>query len=286
MVSKRNILSSIYAAYSARSRHGFSLEAAIDPIELISREGLETRYIAGPSLEGAYISNTVPPSILLTSLRPRGRKAFTASHEFGHHLLGHGTRIDEYVNEANSECMSEEEQMADAFAGALLMPELAVYKQAAIRGYKLGDLTRHEAYKLSCQFGVGYSTLVNQLCFGYHILSHDQRETLNSVRPKQIKAELGMNADGGECVWVDQHWNGISIDLNIGDTLLSETSLLHHPLLSIQGSSDAEAEPFKYKATKSGVSQVSSICGWQAFLRVSPPAFEGRAMYRFLPEEE
>lgn len=53
-----------------------------------------------PSMEGFYMPEASPRStIILSSLRPAGRRAMTCGHEFGHHVFKHGKRWDELKEE-------------------------------------------------------------------------------------------------------------------------------------------------------------------------------------------
>ena len=95
----------------------------ICPFNLAEAMGFDVRFVDIPSLEGMYLADDL--TILIGSLRPEGRKNFTCAHEIGHHILGHGTAIDEILNALPDKTI---EQEADFFAAMLLMPLSAVRK--------------------------------------------------------------------------------------------------------------------------------------------------------------
>lgn len=59
--------------------------------------GVEVRLAPLPSAED--IDFPGKPVIIVSSLRPSGRQAFTCAHEIGHHVYGHGEQFDELVEE-------------------------------------------------------------------------------------------------------------------------------------------------------------------------------------------
>ena len=79
-----------------RRRAGFSLNEAICVYDLADQLGIEVRFADIPSMEGMYCRES-GPTIILSSLRPSGRQAFTCAHELGHHSNGDGTGIDQLV---------------------------------------------------------------------------------------------------------------------------------------------------------------------------------------------
>ena len=96
--------------------------------------GIEVRFLDLPSLEGMY-SKTPEPVIVISSLRPPGRQAYTGGHELGHHIYGHGFRIDELFENRPRGPLDEEEFLAECFAGFLLMPRTAVVHAFERRGW-------------------------------------------------------------------------------------------------------------------------------------------------------
>ena len=69
--------------------------STLDPVcvyDLAEQLGIEVKFFAGNSFGGMYVKTS--QTILVPSLRPPGRRAFTCAHEIGHWFFGHGTRID------------------------------------------------------------------------------------------------------------------------------------------------------------------------------------------------
>src|SRR4051812_35560471 len=83
------------AALRLRRSHALAPEQVIDPVDLALAEGLDVRFEALKSVEGIYAPDV--RAIILGSLRPRGRRAFNCAHELGHHVFGHGFRVDELL---------------------------------------------------------------------------------------------------------------------------------------------------------------------------------------------
>lgn len=78
-----------------------------------------------------------PQRIHLSSLRPLARRAFNCAHELGHHLLGHGSSIDELrENQLVRPWDVPDEYSADTFAAYALMPTLGLRNAFAKRGLK------------------------------------------------------------------------------------------------------------------------------------------------------
>lgn len=51
------------------------------------------------NMEGMY-QRGIPPRIHLSARRPLARRAYNCAHELGHHVLGHGSSIDELREDA------------------------------------------------------------------------------------------------------------------------------------------------------------------------------------------
>src|SRR5271156_5741596 len=113
-------------ALTARQRFGFPLDSPCDVYELISKYGLSLRFTNISSLDGLYLNDGLLGSINVSTLRPSGHQRFTAAHELGHFLFGHGAHLDEKIEDMESD--STEEAVADTFARHLLMPKRAVLK--------------------------------------------------------------------------------------------------------------------------------------------------------------
>src|SRR5689334_4666539 len=70
-----------------------------DIYDIIKREGLDLQFMDVPSLEGMYLAEPESERICICAQRPWGRQRFTAAHELGHHLYGHGTQVDQAIEQ-------------------------------------------------------------------------------------------------------------------------------------------------------------------------------------------
>ena len=152
-------------ALRTRLRAGYGLDTPICVYSLAGCLGIDVRFFDLPSLEGMYY-NSPKPHIILSSLRPPGRRAFTCAHELGHHSRGDGTSLDEMVEQWTGSRFDPTEFFADCFAGALLMPKTAVERAFFLRRWEISECTPDQAYAIANYFGVGYSTLVHHLSPG------------------------------------------------------------------------------------------------------------------------
>ena len=84
------------AALRMRKNAGYRLDEAICVYDLAETLGIEVRFADIPSMEGMLYCNP-DPAIIVSSLRPSGRRAFTCAHELGHFQAGDGTTVDDLV---------------------------------------------------------------------------------------------------------------------------------------------------------------------------------------------
>lgn len=282
MMDRRTIARKATAeALRTRVRAGYGLEAPICVYDLAGRLGVEVRFFDLPSMEGVYYSSP-RPHIVLSSLRPAGRRAFTCGHELGHHSRGDGTCLDEIVEQWVRPRFDPKEFYADCFAGALLMPKTAIERAFALRKWAIRECTPDQVYAISNYFGVGYATLVHHLSRGLLLLPNSRAELLLKIAPRRAQA-LAVGWETTETVWVvDEHWVGRPIDVEAGDLILI------HERARIEGNC---AEPVGgvadgrlLKATKPGIGRLEDSSGWAAFVRVSRRAFVGRDVHRHQEE--
>lgn len=268
---------SIAAALRTRLSLGIGLDHAICVYDLAEKLGVEVRFLDIASMEGMYI-HSCSPTIIVSSLRPRGRQAFTCAHELGHHNQNDGVAIDELVEQWNKPLFDPKEFAADCFAGALLMPKIAVSKAFAIRGWSMEECTPEQAFMVAGYFGVGYATLVHHLRSALQVLSNVRAKSLLKVSPRKAQALLmGLQAPN-TIVAVDANWHGRAVDVEVDD------------LIFVRGGAQSEGaciEPSYdircgklFRATSPGIGRLFNTGAWSAFVRVSRRAFVGRALYR------
>ncbi len=255
--------------------------APIDPIQLAEKNGCEVRFMSLASLEGMY-SPEPRPTIIVGSQRPAGRRNFTCAHELGHHIWGHGMRLDELTS-SNGHGKNPDEFIVDTFAGHLLMPQLAVHNIIKRKSLNVHNITPEQIYILASYFGVGYSTIINHFTWGLNILNRSKSEELLNTHPKTIKARYNVEPSQ-EIVFVDQYWHNRSADLEVGDTLL----LLNNITLESEDHFQYIGKTSQYSiwrtVTPGYTRGIDDNSDWAINIRVARKWYEGLARFRFYAE--
>ena len=269
------------AALRMRGGAGFALDQAICVYDLAERLGIEVRFAEIPSMEGMYYRAS-EPAIILSSLRPSGRRTFTCAHELGHHSNGDGTSVDQLVEKPRRSGFDAKEFAADCFAGALLMPRMALQRAFALREWDIQECTPGQTYTVSNYFGVGYSALVQHMRSGLRLLPDAHAAALLKVSPRKAQAQA-LGWESQETVWiVDQHWKGRAIDVEIADLIFVQ----RQPIF--EGDCLAQVQDIRegrlFRARQPGIGKFCDGDGWSAFVRVSRRAFVGRNIFRHLEE--
>jgi Zn-dependent peptidase ImmA (M78 family) len=250
--------------------------------DLADKLGVEVRLAALPSAEGIY--SPEKPVIIVSSLRPPGRQAFTCAHELGHHAYGHGERFDELVEVRRTKRRFDPKEFeADCFATALLMPRTAVLKGLGSRGWNPKTLSPEQAYALASWLGVGYTTLISNMHWGMGLLSPHQAATLEKVKRPQIRKSIL----GRECkehlIVVGEAWTGRAIDGQVDDLILLPAGTAVEGQVVDQVCNSPKGR--LVRAAKPGVGRAASSDGsWAQFLRVSRKQYAGLARFRHLEE--
>lgn len=260
-----------------------------DLIEENYRDELDLRFKAAPSLEGLYVKGDpaagAPAIAIISSLRPSGRQRLTAAHELGHHEFGHGDSVDEVRESGESGKFEPKEFIATQFAAFLLMPKLGVLKAFVDRGIDVRNATPEQILAVSSQFGVGYTTLINHLCYALDEISKLRATALMKVSPKKLREDvLGYNAPG-ELLLVDKQWAGRAIDLSVGDhAVLPVGTKVEGDAVKRIGSRLAGEV---YQAQASGRARVENDdLGLASYVRVCRAGYEGRSMFRHLEDDD
>jgi Zn-dependent peptidase ImmA (M78 family) len=252
--------------------------------------GIEVRFVDIPSMEGMYVRNSgsnSQPIVLVSALRPAGRQASTAAHEIGHHVFGHGTRIDEYITDADERegnVVDSEEMLANMFAGFFLMPKAAVEHGFAARVCAPVSATPRQVLAVAGWLGVGYGTLIHHMRSSLGMFSFSEAKRLLSIQPKRTRQEiLGTNTTS-DCFLVDHAWTGRPLDLQVGDVALvsagveTEGSCLSVARITPEGLQVVEA-------VTTGLGRLFDST-WATFVRVRPHGFVGRSIFRHLESTE
>jgi Zn-dependent peptidase ImmA (M78 family) len=274
----------LVAALELRTKRGKSITSPLCVYDLAEEMNIELRFADIPSLEGMY-SNAPRPAIIIGSERPAGRRVYTCAHELGHHQFGHGTRVDELVPEGEDQRPFEpEEFLAQAFAGILLMPKLAVCHAFAARQWKIPHASPEQFYRIANIFGVTYGALVNHMNHALGLLGQDQADRLRKITPAKIRAEL-ISDPKRQLTVVDHLWEGRAIDVEIGDVVIGPPSVK----LDGKGLQHLETRPDSelFEATAPGCCRlVCEHLTWASFVRISRKFYVGRGIYRHFEEVE
>ena len=276
-------LGAFAAALRTRKNAGYGLDEAICVYDLAERLGIEVRFADVPSMEGMLYCNP-EPVIIVSSHRPAGRRIFTCAHEIGHFHSEDGTTIDDLVGKSDKAGSDPKEFIADCFAGALLMPKMAVERAFAIRNWSIESSTPGQIYMISSYFGVGYSTLVHHLWQSLRLIPSSHAAELLKVSRRKAQAQV-LGWESAETVWmVDSHWKGRAIDVEVGDFV----EVLGNPAFEGECLEDAGVSRGgrMYRACQPGIGKLSASLDWAGFVRVSRRTFVGRSIFRHLPEED
>jgi hypothetical protein len=245
--------------------------------------GLDVWFKAIPRLEGMYVKDP-GPVIVVSSLRPAGRQAYTCCHELGHHAYGHGTCIDELL-EAGQPAYTEEEFLADCFAGFLLMTKAAVVRGFAERDWKPAAATPQQVYAVATWLGVGYETLITHMQANLSLLDRRRADALRKTTPQKIKTEL-LGTDCTEhLVVADDRWQDKAIDVQVGDWILTASGSVAEKRCVAFARDELFGSVFR--GTAPGMGRiVQPESGWSAFVRVSQRGFTGRARFRHEEDDD
>ncbi|HMN99831.1 MAG TPA: ImmA/IrrE family metallo-endopeptidase [Miltoncostaeaceae bacterium] len=141
-------------ADDARRRLGVGHESPVpDILRLLEDNGVrvfgERLGLEGP--DGAYRLTKGIPFILLNVSKPTQRMRFTLAHEYGHHLLSHGTRPPETVSTTSKD---PREREANRFAAGFLMPGQGVHLWLAGAGIAPEHVDLTALCRMAAAFGV------------------------------------------------------------------------------------------------------------------------------------
>lgn len=266
-----------------RKRLNLPLDESVSALDAAEKLGVEVRLIDLPSMEGMYVSGS-KPKIMLSSLRPQGRRNFTCAHEIGHHTFNHGEQFDELTKDKTGGRKNDpNEFLADCFAGYFLMPKTTIDSGMKQRGFSYGSLDHIQTYKMASWLGVGYQTLVKHLLYSLKVISSSHAVILLKKKPKDIRDEVIGERPASNLHIVDTNWRGRAVDCEVEDLIRVPFGFL------IEGNQLQAAENLgQYillRALTPGIARLTcKISGWSAFVRISPKKFFGRSCFRF--EEE
>jgi Zn-dependent peptidase ImmA (M78 family) len=287
--SRELAIRALRAAAETRRKGHVSRDSPICIFDLAERLEVEVRFVDAPSLEGMY-SHSETGTILLPSLhhRPPGRLAFSCAHELGHHIFGHGTRVDEYLRKQSRRRVTDpEEWLADCYAGYLLMPRSAVLDCFQRRGLSICNATEIDIYIIAGELGVGYRTLISHLRWSLRLLPSDRARMLARSTPKAIRAELLRECRYRHLTVVDSTWKSkaIAVDLRFGDAAIFPAGT------RIDGQSVRISKNTETGVVVEGIQVGRSRAilandDQAVFIRVSKADYVGRSIFRHLEDPD
>lgn len=199
MARRSEILKAVYEAdrlhkqFDSRDRaEGGS--GRIDVFGMLVEREVPVMFRPLDKLLGAFIDRP-DKGVIITSQRPLAVQRFTAAHELGHEVLGHGPSFDEedIISDASFFAPghhASHEVQANAFASQLLAPSWLVAQHLKRQGWTRLDLANPTVvYQLSLRMGSSYSATCYALEEGKSITRHERNELLQ-VKPKTIKRSL------------------------------------------------------------------------------------------------
>lgn len=270
-------------ALETRKQAGVPTSSPICVYDLAETLGVEVRFWGGGSFGGMYSRKS--RRVLVPSLRPPGRQAFTCAHELGHWYFDHGDRIDEVNIVEGSRDTDPAERVANMFAGYLLMPKRAVLEAFRRRGWNPQSCTALQAYTVACQLNVGYETLIQHMQWSLRLLAQHDAQVLLKSTPKRLRQEVLGDLDTRHLVIADENWTAVAIDLQVGDM----AAVPHGVFVENQRVAVAKAIGMGtlIRAETPGVARaVTCDERWAAFIRVCRADYEGRSKYRHLEDPD
>lgn len=207
------------AALTLLEQQGIDQTQQIDVFDLCERLGLWLAFAPLDNLLGAFIPEG-SGGVLITTQRPLTVQRYTAAHELGHWRLDHGPSTDDH-DQVLGATHAEREQLAQVFAGNLLLPPpLAFSLLEWIRSGSERLLTPRDCYVLAREAGVSYEAAIWQLV-NLEVLTVAQAREMFGTRPLSIKTDLAYGrrpVNGWADVWlVDEAWDDEILDLRIED---------------------------------------------------------------------
>lgn len=270
-------------ALELRRRGQSPKESPVCIYDLADRVGVEVRFVGGSSFGGMFAKAS--DVILVPSLRPPGRQAFTAAHELGHWHFRHGSRIDElpeFVPDARDD---PDEWLANLFAAYLLMPAWAIESAFQRRNLSPGSCTALDLYTVANELGVGYETLAQHLRFSLRQITFERAQEFMSMTPKSIREDLVGATAAKHLIVADRAWSPGTIDLQVGHlALLPRGAVLEGDRVKLV--TDLESGRL-VQGQMPGISRTFLEGGdWAKFLRVSRADYEGRGKFRHMEDPD
>ena len=207
------------AATAARASANVDQVGPVCIYELCDALGVVVRF-NNINMEGMY-QRGLPPRIHLSARRPLPRRVYNCAHELGHHVLGHGSSIDELREDAKLQPWEDpKEFLADTFAGFVLMPIIGLRRAFSTRGWAPDTATPVQAFTIACEFGVGYSSLLTHLSAGVNMLPRSRATALGRVTPKNLRTKVLGTLTPEPLILIDHFSSALTLDAEVGNLVV------------------------------------------------------------------
>lgn len=274
-------MQAIKKAGQIRSKLKLNMFEPVNVFDACAILGVNVRFLP-ISMEGMYIvrEDALEPDILISSLRPFARRVYTCGHELGHHVFGHGTRIDGLTEDGASKAVyDDDEYLVDIFAGALLMPVAGIETAFAKRGWNLYTASPVQFLTIASIFGTSYGGLVTHCRVNGLINDFVSTKLLKESTGKILQQLIGRTLTKPHFKIIDESSEISVIDIEMGSYLfLPKITLVEGNHLK----QVYEIDNFKvFVAEKPGI--VHTVAGDKGFfIRIQKADYNGLAEYRHL----
>jgi Zn-dependent peptidase ImmA (M78 family) len=279
------VLKASRKASEIRRANNYTKYQPLNIFDLCIKLDLTVRFV-DVNMEGMYFSQQdgTSPQILISTLRPLPRRVFTCAHELGHHLFGHGDKVDAIADEKVA-MYDKDEYLVDTFAGNLLMPIAAVLAELAKRNWDINRATPEQVYTISSIFGTGYNTLITH-CYKNNVLNEAMALSLGKSKPATILKNLvGTDIPNSHFKIFDEQNPSKAVDLEQNNILIipaKDVPQGNH-LIKLKTLSNRVV----YRAEKAGIIRISNAENESGyFVRIQSAGYQGFAEYRHLEKEK
>lgn len=216
-------------AAQVHSDLSIDLRRPVDVFAAVQQLGVILGFAPLAGVSGLYLPKKIKTSsagVLLHSGHPRTRQRYTAGHELGHHVFGHGVEIDgdleEALQRADVERWPDHEKEAEAFGAWFLMPRRLI--RHGLRSLQI-ETPRNpvDVYALSLWLGTSYTATARQLATT-RIVDGSTAAEWARIKPRNIKLALAgaLAPDNlkNDVWWLDASSHQHPISARFGDRLV------------------------------------------------------------------
>lgn len=272
-------------ALRTRLKLNVPLGSAINPYWACESLGIEVRFVDVPSLEGIYHRGE-RPLVLLSSCRPSGRKSATCGHELGHHLLGHGTSVDEIDFESMLSAWNDsKEYSADIFSAFFLMPRELIRGLLASLGVDCRTPKEEDIYTAAMLLDVSYAGFVTHTIRNLGLVGPESEQRLRRVRLPDIRGRIaGASVRDGRLIDLLNCGAAREIRVETGDRVLAPRGASGTFVNS--GTKEDVERGALWRLARPGTFRLDRPSGEPLVIKVRRTGFTGRAIFQFLEDPD